>query len=190
MLSLINKALCKIYAKQLMKRLGFFFLLMFFALSGVACKKNDQNTLPPITQSGKNTFGCYVDGQLWLPSKSYSITARVLCITLDKDASFHLLVKHDHPGYDPHDYFSIVFKPLTTTGTYDLSDQSKAGSELEIQGESNYSDTYKVVKGQLIITRFDNIVAGQFSFSIINNRTNKIYNITEGRFDLKSDYCF
>lgn len=164
-------------------------VFLFLSLQVAACKKDSsKNTLPPITQDGKNTFGCYVDGQLWLPANSYSITARVLCITLDQGNSFTLLVQHDHSGNDLKDRFSLAFKPLTSTGTYDLTDQSKAGAEL-IQSESDLSNTYTIVKGQLTITRFDNIVAGQFYLSIKNNNTGKIYNITDGRFDLESDFC-
>ena len=28
---------------------------------------NPPATLPPITQEGKNTFGCKVDGEVWVP---------------------------------------------------------------------------------------------------------------------------
>jgi hypothetical protein len=46
----------------------FFFATIFF--SSLQCKK-DKNTpstvLPPITQEGKNTFGCKVNGEVWVP---------------------------------------------------------------------------------------------------------------------------
>jgi hypothetical protein len=42
---------------------------------GLACQKQpppgpeviDYNVLPPITQEGKNTFGCKIDGEVWVP---------------------------------------------------------------------------------------------------------------------------
>ncbi|MCW3074373.1 MAG: hypothetical protein JWP69_1442 [Flaviaesturariibacter sp.] len=41
-------------------------------LTSVSCKKDkDNDKLPPITQNGANTFGCLVNGKVWLP-KGYS----------------------------------------------------------------------------------------------------------------------
>lgn len=38
---------------------------------GAGCKKNKPKTelekLPPITQTGANTFGCLVNGRTWIP---------------------------------------------------------------------------------------------------------------------------
>ncbi|HUZ58957.1 MAG TPA: hypothetical protein VMU83_09260, partial [Hanamia sp.] len=40
-------------------------LFFFFAL---AAKKNlPPNVLPPITQTGANTFGCKINGVVWVP---------------------------------------------------------------------------------------------------------------------------
>src|SRR3977135_4034858 len=47
---------------------GFIFLFLVLCLSSIYCKKNNTEAqLPPITQDGKNTFGCKVDGLIWLP---------------------------------------------------------------------------------------------------------------------------
>ncbi len=49
-----------------------FLLLTFFTLS--CCNKDDDkpiaeiDKLPPVTQTGANTFGCLLDGQAFLPS--------------------------------------------------------------------------------------------------------------------------
>ena len=39
-------------------------LLILFSLS--SCEKEDLNVLPAETQSGKNTFGCYVNEKLFV----------------------------------------------------------------------------------------------------------------------------
>ena len=38
-------------------------------LTNMTCKKSyiEKNELPPITQTGANTFGCYVNGEIFLP---------------------------------------------------------------------------------------------------------------------------
>src|SRR5690606_1950129 len=50
-------------------------LMLIFAMPGCEIeplKKKDppEPTLPPITTEGKNTFGCLVDGKLYLPQRS------------------------------------------------------------------------------------------------------------------------
>jgi hypothetical protein len=56
----------------------YYFILALILLSQTACKKDkhingtgtpppQQQQLPPITTEGKNTFGCLVNGEVWLP---------------------------------------------------------------------------------------------------------------------------
>jgi hypothetical protein len=41
---------------------------IFYVVCGNSCKKSTPSaTLPPITEDGKNTFGCKVNGQVWVP---------------------------------------------------------------------------------------------------------------------------
>ena len=51
-----------------MKTTKTYFLILFTVLLFTAnqCQKEDLNGLPPETQKGKNTFGCYVDGELFV----------------------------------------------------------------------------------------------------------------------------
>lgn len=52
-------------------------LLLLAALLGLSqCKKHDPDPvdqLPPATQTGANTFGCLLNGQLWTPSGNNSV---------------------------------------------------------------------------------------------------------------------
>ncbi|MEO7801559.1 MAG: hypothetical protein ABIR81_06155 [Ginsengibacter sp.] len=52
-------------------------LIFCFFLITASCKKNntptDEDQLPPATQTGANTFGCLINGKVWLP-KGYSNT--------------------------------------------------------------------------------------------------------------------
>ena len=46
-----------------------------FSLTFTHCENNDpQDQLPPITQTGANTFGAIVDGNVFVPKTSYSST--------------------------------------------------------------------------------------------------------------------
>jgi hypothetical protein len=41
---------------------------MLYVVCGSSCKKSTPSVaLPPITDEGKNTFGCKVNGQVWVP---------------------------------------------------------------------------------------------------------------------------
>ena len=44
-------------------------VLLFIAFTFINCSNNDdpQDQLPPITQTGANTFGCLVNGQVFVP---------------------------------------------------------------------------------------------------------------------------
>ena len=60
-------------------------LLLYAALLTLTqcsqCKKNDPTPLaqlPPATQTGANTFGCLVNGQVWLPNQNYGPSNVVL----------------------------------------------------------------------------------------------------------------
>ena len=53
-----------------MKTRTLYLLLLFFILTSLQCNKNKSRPagiLPGITHEGKNTFGCKIDGEVWIP---------------------------------------------------------------------------------------------------------------------------
>ncbi|MFM6953623.1 MAG: hypothetical protein ACKOWL_01400, partial [Sphingobacteriaceae bacterium] len=51
--------------QKLRKTMQYFALIIFTLNSGMLCfKKKD---MPPATQTGANTFGCYVNGKIYIP---------------------------------------------------------------------------------------------------------------------------
>jgi len=47
-----------------------FFLLVIISIISFQCKKSVQeDQLPPITTIGANTFGCLINGNVWLPGR-------------------------------------------------------------------------------------------------------------------------
>ena len=51
-----------------MKNIYSLFTIPFVFLFCTSCKKTSPPTvLPPITQNGANTFGCKINGQVWVP---------------------------------------------------------------------------------------------------------------------------
>jgi hypothetical protein len=50
-------------------------ILFLFTIAFYNCENNDpQEQLPPITQTGANTFGAIVDGRAFTPADSFSTT--------------------------------------------------------------------------------------------------------------------
>ena len=74
-----------------MKNLYLKTVLFLFALTLVNCtKSDDQDQLPPITQTGANTFGAIVDGKVFVPKDSYTFTPGS-----SKRKGLEVLVGHD-----------------------------------------------------------------------------------------------
>lgn len=183
-----------------MKRL-FLILILFFQF---ACSKSDDGqkfSLPPITQTGENTFGCYIDGRLLIPR--------------DGEGSFNVhdigMKYVDVPGdvyeIDVHDFASertasinlhIIGLDSIGLGEY-IINESNCYRGLDSPKTNNIfcriydyeENIYKYYcsfenSGTITINRYDNgVVSGVFSCKVISdeNPTDTIQ-ITKGRFDI------
>ena len=90
----------------------YYFLLVYILLALPSCKKDKEisggggqtpQQLPPITTEGKNTFGCLVNGQVWLPEvKPYQMFVYPLTSSYEFGL-FHIaankLVKNYHDKF-------------------------------------------------------------------------------------------
>ncbi|SHE75437.1 hypothetical protein SAMN05444278_10543 [Psychroflexus salarius] len=171
-------------------------LLIAIGLTLCCCSNDDDNnngeTLPPATQTGANTVGCLVNGEVFLP-KSEGINPAVVCNYEYEEGEF---------------YFNLVFSDLRGTGVKTVSVRT---SEIALQADSTYSldqdntifdsfigggglyginatnyfYTNSANTGELTITRLDlsnSIISGTFWFDAINDKGD-IVEIREGRFD-------
>ncbi|MDX1906375.1 MAG: DUF6252 family protein [Bacteroidia bacterium] len=140
--------------------------------------------LPRETQEGANTFGCRVDGEVWLPNNPVfpyiSTSSSFGDGTMFVDAD-------DRKGETS---ISIHFyKKIFSDSTYSLFHN---GADKWVYYYANntfyYPDSQQA--GYLMITRLDTlelgIVSGTFSFDAVNeNDSTDVIHITDGRFDLK-----
>jgi hypothetical protein len=60
-----------------------FLLLLTITLMGAKCKKDniEINKLPPITQTGANTFGAVVNGKVFLPKVNFGSYTQKLFVS-------------------------------------------------------------------------------------------------------------
>jgi len=143
--------------------------------------------LPPITHEGKNTFGCLINGEVWLPDVTDgSIIDHKLTIDITSN-SFNIkaqLVKNKKDEW----FFIYVTEGFIGVGNYYLNN-IKPGiafynnfiNHYDFQTDSNFT-------GNIIITTYDiqnRIFAGTFSFFAHSQTSDSTISITDGRFDIK-----
>ena len=80
-----------------------FMLSTALLLTACACTKNSKSPqLPPITQEGKNTFGCKINGEIFNPLSTFKISGRRISanyyISINTDSKLYLSGKIDE-GY-------------------------------------------------------------------------------------------
>jgi len=172
-----------------MKTLTRYLLVACLPLLLIACEREAPqpvDQLPPATQEGANTFGCLVDGELWLPeSDSW--------LDVPWTASFYqgtLFIKAKNASKPSAFSFELLDR-VHSEGTYVLLHEPWNGGQFIrfSEGESVYRPD-STHFGYLTITKLDTsepyFVSGTFYFDAVNeNDSTDIVQITDGRFDLK-----
>lgn len=186
-----------------MKQL-FCLALLSFSLFSLHCGRGTvippssvPDTLPSITQEGKNTIGSLVNGQVLIPRGSVgqpNPTAYYDAST--NGGSFQVSMTRFDYGDSVRRSFQIIASHINKTGTYPITtprgDVAIAYSRLLIRTNTGCEyigmDAAKVQQeGQLIITRLDTeqkIIAGTFTCRLITAGCDTV-RMTDGRFDMK-----
>ncbi|MCO6494715.1 MAG: hypothetical protein J5I91_03410 [Bacteroidetes bacterium] len=182
-----------------------------------SCKKEKKGTtnifkqkrpteLPPITTEGKNTFGCYVDGELLVPFPRRAIK--------DNFRAFYYGVKWDDLngtlevganmegdiGYSSKSAGIYIQSSVFDTGEYVLYTdiaynaqglsylRRSAGVQINNEKGETVFDSWRVPStdcGRMNILRLDTvarILSGTFYFDAINKEGDTV-KVTDGRFD-------
>lgn len=177
-----------------MKKVAYFIMLVLFPLL-MQCQKNDPDPidqLPPITQEGKNTFGCLLNGKAWTPKGNNGTSNyRVSYDPTYAGGSFDLRTYRYPDKSDAQLYLNIFAFNLSSIGVYSFDNKKLYGTTY-IDGKTNcrYASrdslsTY--TSGYLNITRLDlqkGIISGTFEFTLAEPGCDTI-KVTEGRFDKK-----
>ncbi|TAF99808.1 MAG: hypothetical protein EAZ44_09895 [Cytophagia bacterium] len=176
-------------------------LVMWLALVLIACtKKKDPEPappdLPPATEIGANTFGCYLNGVPWTPR-----TNSPYCLWCSPilDVNYEVAIGNDGPYFwvvatrenpdGKKQIIQISSGKLNRIGSYKIL---KTNAEASITLTSNYNyitpaDNDVSLDGELIITKLDlgstrAIISGKFHFKI--QKGNDIFEAKDGRFDI------
>lgn len=165
--------------------------LLYTLTFNLSCTKEK---LPKASEKGADTFGCKIDGQLFVPAKTvtYPPIAPLIAYFNEADGSFELSVSEDRDqsANNLQRYLHLDIKNLSI-GSNKLNEMNTAEvSTAELDKNESFTTT-ETVSGTLNITRLDknaNIISGTFSFQATMRPTNipgKIITVTDGRFDIK-----
>lgn len=164
----------------------------------ISCEKEKNplpTELPPITEEGKNTFGCMIENEIYVPEIrriSWSIPGQQsepieLIFPQYPDYFFRVstirLVDKNDELMDAQIEFTVN-SSVNKLGNYTFSHTT-------IKYKNGYYSSDIINNGILSISKYDtinNIISGTFNFSAIDNNTfSETININEGRFDLKKE---
>ncbi|MBK3518149.1 DUF6252 family protein [Carboxylicivirga marina] len=164
-------------------------MLIGIVLMGSGCEKDDKTPeLPPITQSGENTFGCLVNGEVWLPKKGMITTPPYRVVNNQyKDGRWIIIANN---SFQTINLTICNDSVLNGTSTFNMESLENCSSA-RFNDSTNNTDEYFFTNGdnyngKVTISRFDLdelIISGTFYFDAISDKGNAVQ-IKEGRFDL------
>jgi hypothetical protein len=157
-------------------------ILIIFLITFIDGCKDDDPTLPPITSTGAGTFGCLIDGKVFVPRESLpwvDVTSDMIVVYKSQNgASFILKVRDlNNPIVANHTYY---FK-----GEKDISCMYSTWSD---NSSCHYEDV--PVSGSITFSKINyesHVISGTFEFTAFSSDCNKSVTITEGRFDIRTD---
>ena len=182
--------------------------LLAAVLSLTQCQKNGgypDYPMPPVTQTGANTAGCYVDGHLWVANyyaPPVGSTSTPVGATWrnhhQKGPSIQVgMIKTIADESDVHNDtdISLTVAGVDRPGTYVL-DQAPAypGFPFNSAGSFFFTQKSPVQKfvtgpgftGKVVVTRLDTVarvVSGTFEFTGRQDATGATVRVTGGQFD-------
>jgi hypothetical protein len=164
--------------------------MLLSVLSVASCNNDDDNNqiLPPATQTGAGTFACTVNGQNFIDTSGGFFN----CFYQLVDGEYYFNIQGQAEiGMITSINLGTTKKEITEDETLFLIENSNnstwAGARFLLNvNSSEFSNTNQINTGELAITKLDfenNIVSGTFWFDLENPYTGELVQIREGRFD-------
>ncbi len=180
--------------------------LLAVTLAAAGCKKDDAEALPQATQSGANTFGCKVNGEVWVPGGYRTSSGKLKKFSVyysptpvwspSTKGRFALTAYRENDDHD--DNVIIAIDSLVAPGIYLLNTRTPPypaqtpypnhGAYLTSRPAAATYVTGPAHTGSITITRLDtaaHIISGTFSFTAgpYSGTTNTVQ-VSDGRFDI------
>lgn len=168
----------------------FVIITLFITLAAPSCHKEDpEPDLVPITTTGANTMGFYVDGvphnkkgqSTW--SNVYGVRGGISAENIlyisggGGDPKISLTIYLEVDRYNPE-------KEYILNGLDFYKNRISIIDNSSLGGKQFVCDSFHT--GKLTLHRLeDNMAAGTFYFDAINPETGKVIKVTDGRFDIQ-----
>ncbi|KHJ39505.1 hypothetical protein PBAC_00120 [Pedobacter glucosidilyticus] len=179
-----------------MKTLHYIIILFsYISLSASSCKKEKTgiDALPAATQEGKNTFGCLVNGEVFIARTTGLFGPPYFTCEYNFNSetnSFRFLLSGTDKIREPQSSISINSNSISlTSGGKTILRELKDGYANAIYSETLIDEfsTTALSNGEITITKLDEskrILSGTFWFDAVNETGEKV-EVREGRFDMK-----
>lgn len=151
--------------------------------------ESESRSLPPITDTGENTFGCKVNGEVWIPSWSAFCRNKGDEIYKGIGKDFYRISPQSCIG-QPGGILGFLFWVYHHNNKIDsiVSRTTPRNNE----NNTNFSTIVKTFKGKdlddfnfnIIIGNNSDILHGTFEFDLVDTSRNVTYEIREGRLDV------
>lgn len=171
----------------------YFLPLFILLLSFSQCKKNppvsNEPSLPDITTSGANTFGCLVNDELFLPYKNtFNIYLKTIDVSYYPGTGL-LNITGNQISQDRYILKSVSLSANSVFGqnTYPLYQAFYSDADIMSCNPAGHFNLDSTLDNTLVITKFDTqnrIISGLFNFTTSSGDCPP-YEITEGRFDVQ-----
>lgn len=154
-----------------------------------------EEQLPPVTSTGAGTFGCRVNGKVWVAKNKGSFPHVYASFDKSNDNLVNVVGNQiDNPSI----FYTIglQFFHNPTISSYPLylfnyKGNSSVGASFIDATNNKFWKTDSLTGGYVIITRLDRInqiISGVFHFDCINTESHDTLHITDGRFDMNFLY--
>ena len=171
-------------------------LMLLLLLTNSQCKKKtEEPQLPPVTTTGAMTFGCKINGKVFVPHDGRGkpgLFCQYVNLGNVPDGGWHLNI----PSYNYSTSMGVSIETdslfLIEGQTYDFKTTRGTANAFYITNTSNGGvDVFNKIdndSGSLYVLKHDQtlrVLSGTFSFVGTNQSSgNKIY-VTDGRFDIR-----
>ncbi len=176
--------------------------LLILLVANLQCRKSapPPNILPPMTQEGKNTFGCMVNGEVWIPYYQCGLINFNPCEELRS-----VVTPFDTTSKLPFEFDLFASRKIgegsfssfiIRTGILKTGNLDSSFIVMYIRDSVGYYPQYPLSKASnaITITKLDTInqiISGTFYFTLYGNYnpTGDSVVITDGRFDVTYNAC-
>ena len=182
-----------------MKRIRYIAIYGGLIISLMGCKKevadpgsSNPNVLPPLTHEGKNTFGCKVNGEVWVAYAPFTLGGAVAMegSYTSSTGRFYLKGTRDLEEHNIFENVRIRCLDVNAVGEYNMNvPHDEVIGFLDFNGNHDCTTYYNIESstGKISITYFsisEGIISGTFEMDLINpSCSGDTVKIREGRFD-------